>query len=47
MATYPDHGFADDLSLATGSSTNMIIQLQATTSHDQVIHGHGGRHAAK
>jgi hypothetical protein len=28
MATYPGHGFADDLSLATGSLTNMIIQLK-------------------
>jgi hypothetical protein len=27
-ATYPGHSFADDLSLATGSPTNMTIQLQ-------------------
>jgi hypothetical protein len=27
-ATYPGHGFADDLSLATGSPTNMTIRLQ-------------------
>jgi hypothetical protein len=27
-ATYPGHGFADDLSLATGSPTNMTIHLQ-------------------
>jgi hypothetical protein len=27
-ATYPCHGFADDLSLATGSPPNMTIQLQ-------------------
>jgi hypothetical protein len=28
--TCPGHGFADDLSLAIGSSTNMYIQLQFT-----------------
>jgi hypothetical protein len=27
-ATYPGHGFADDLSLATGSTPNMTIQLR-------------------
>jgi hypothetical protein len=27
-ATYPGHGFAEDLSLATGSSSNMTIQIQ-------------------
>jgi hypothetical protein len=27
-ATYPGHGFADDLSLATGSPLNMFIQLR-------------------
>jgi hypothetical protein len=27
-ATYPGHGFADDLSLATGSPPNMTIQLR-------------------
>jgi hypothetical protein len=27
-ATYPGHGFADDLSLATGSTPNMSIQLR-------------------
>jgi hypothetical protein len=27
-ATYPGHGFADDLSLATGSTPNMAIQLR-------------------
>jgi hypothetical protein len=27
-STYPGHGFADDLSLATGSTTNMSIQLR-------------------
>jgi hypothetical protein len=27
-ATYPGHGFADDLSLVTGSPTNMTTQLQ-------------------
>jgi hypothetical protein len=27
-ATYPGHGFADDLSLGTGSPTNMSIHLQ-------------------
>jgi hypothetical protein len=27
-ATYPRHGFADDLSLATGSTPNMAIQLK-------------------
>jgi hypothetical protein len=27
-ATYPGHGFADDLSLATGSPPNMSIQLR-------------------
>jgi hypothetical protein len=28
ITTYPGHGFADDLSHATGSPTNMSIQLQ-------------------
>jgi hypothetical protein len=28
IATYPGHGFADDLSLATGSPLNMSIQLR-------------------
>jgi hypothetical protein len=27
-ASYPGHGFADDLSLATGSTPNMTIQLR-------------------
>jgi hypothetical protein len=27
-ATYPGHGFADDLSLVTGSPPNMTIQLR-------------------
>jgi hypothetical protein len=27
-ATYPGHGFADDLSIATGSPPNMTIQLR-------------------
>jgi hypothetical protein len=27
-ATYPGHGFANDLSLATGSNPNMSIQLR-------------------
>jgi hypothetical protein len=27
-ATYPGHGFADDLSLATGSTPNMAIRLK-------------------
>jgi hypothetical protein len=27
-ATYPGHGFADDLSLATGSTPNMAIQIK-------------------
>jgi hypothetical protein len=27
-ATYPGHGFADDLSLATGSTPNITIELR-------------------
>jgi hypothetical protein len=42
-ATYPGHGFADDLSLATGSTPNMSIQLRKTLPL-QRLHSYDRQH---